>query len=566
MIRLPQDACAGVDIQCGLTATMRDGCRLVADVYRPFPTPAQPGPWPVLLMRQPYGRDIASTVVYAHPTWYARRGFIVVIQDVRGRGDSEGSFYAFRNEIEDGYDTVRWAARLPGSNGRVGMYGFSYQGSTQLLAALARPPELRALAPHMTAFDLDTGWFYRGGLLQLSTTLNWANQMLREDSRRLGAREAERLLDESYQNTGRLSGLLPVRDASPIVREDLPSYGADWIRNPSGSAYWKEFNLLDRISELGLPMFHISGWYDLYLRGSVDGYRAMARQHGGQFLLASPWVHIPWGNLIGGADLGSAAVPDIDDLQARWFHHWLDTDAPGPIPPELSGCRYFCLGENAWRTSSTWPPPEAKPQTWFLCSNGRANSRFGDGRLSEEAATGPDDLYNYDPEVPVVAPGGNQGGHALFGPHDLSAQQQGINLLVFDTPPFSAPCIVAADPVCVLHVTTTAPETSFVARLSRVTRDGKAIFLSLGAVRAAPRPGEAVRIILDPLAVRLDAGERLRLDVSSSAFPLLIRHPNTLADPAAVSRPAEFRRALQVVHHDSTRPSRLEITCLPVSA
>ena len=163
MIALPKNSCVGVEIECGVVALMRDGCRLMADIYRPAPTLESPGPWPVLLMRQPYGRDIASTVVYAHPTWYARRGFLVVIQDVRGRGDSDGAFYTFRNEIEDGYDTVRWAAALPGANGRVGMYGFSYQGSTQLLAALARPPELRALAPHMTAFDLYSGWFYRGG-------------------------------------------------------------------------------------------------------------------------------------------------------------------------------------------------------------------------------------------------------------------------------------------------------------------------------------------------------------------------------------------------------------------
>jgi len=186
VIALSKNSCVGVEIECGVVAGMRDGCRLVADIYRPAPTLGSPGPWPVLLMRQPYGRDIASTVVYAHPTWYARRRFLVVIQDVRGRGDSDGAFYAFRNEIEDGYDAVRWAAALHGANGRVGMYGFSYQGSTQLLAALARPPELRALAPHMTAFDLYSGWFYRGGLLQLSTTLSWASQMLREDSRRVG--------------------------------------------------------------------------------------------------------------------------------------------------------------------------------------------------------------------------------------------------------------------------------------------------------------------------------------------------------------------------------------------
>lgn len=555
-------ACAGVVLECGAVARMRDGCRLVADIYRPEPTPASPGPWPVLLMRQPYGRDIASTVVYAHPTWFARKGFIVVVQDVRGRGDSEGEFYCFRSEGTDGHDTVRWAAALPGANGRVGMYGFSYQASTQLLAALGRPPELRALAPHMTAFDLYSGWFYRDGLLQLSTTLGWASQMLREDSRRRGA-ESEAELDANWQNTGRLSGLLPVRDLRPLVNADLPGYGADWLRNPEAGGYWQEFDLLARVDELGLPMFHLSGWYDLYLRGSVDGYRAMARAHSNQFLLATPWVHLPWGNLTGGADFGPEAVPAVDEMMAAWFHHWLDHEQPSaPLPANLSGCRYFVLGENAWRQAAAWPPPEAMTETWFLSSAGRANSRFGDGKLGREPASGPDDIFNYDPEVPVAAPGGNQGGHAAFGPHDLAAQQQGINLLVYDTPVFAADAVLAGDAACVLHVTSSAPETSFVARLSRVTREGRAIFLTLGAARTRARQGAEVRIKLDPVAVRLGAGEKLRLDVASSAFPLLVRHPNTEVDPASVARASEFRRALQLVHHDAARPSHAELPFL----
>ncbi|EIP98579.1 putative hydrolase, CocE/NonD family [Opitutaceae bacterium TAV1] len=561
MITLPENAVSGVSFEGGALARMRDGVRLVADIYRPAPTPAAPGPWPVLLMRQPYGRDIASTVVYAHPVWFARRGFMVVVQDVRGRGDSEGEFYAFRQESEDGYDTVLWAAGLPGSNGRVGMYGFSYQASTQLLAALARPAPLRALAPHMTAFDLYSGWFYRDGLLQLSTTVGWAGQMLREDSRRLHS-PAEPALDENWLASGRLSHHLPVRDAPALTHPGLPSYGGDWLRHPAYDDYWREFDLLRRVGDLGLPMFHLSGWYDFYLRGSVDGYRAMAASHPHQFLLASPWVHIPWGPAVGGAHLGPAAEPVVDELLAAWFHHWLDHEKPSG-PPPLAGCRYFLLGENAWRDAPAWPPPGSGPQSWFLAGGGRANSRFGDGRLSTDGPSGPDDLFTYDPEVPVLAPGGNVNGHATFGPHDLSTQQQGNNLLVYTSPPLAADLVVAGDPVCTLHVQSSAAETAFVARLSRVLPDGKAIFLTLGAARVRARDGAEVRIALDPVAVRFAAGERIRLDVASSAFPLLIRHPDTLTDPASVSRAGDFVRALQIVKHDSDHPSRLELPTLP---
>lgn len=561
MVTLPAYALSGVSFEGGAVAPMRDGARLVADVYRPLPTEASPGPWPVLLMRQPYGRDIASTVVYAHPSWYARQGFMVVVQDVRGRGDSEGVFYAFRNEVDDGYDTVMWAASLPGSNGRVGMYGFSYQASTQLLAALGRPAPLKALAPHMTAFDPYSGWFYRDGLLQLSTTIGWAGQMLREDSRRLQS-AAEAALDANWLSSGRLSHHLPVRDAAPLTDGSLPTYAGDWLRHADADAYWAEFDLLRRVDKLGLPMFHLSGWYDFYLRGSVDGYRAMAAHHPGQFLLAAPWMHIPWGPSFGGANLGQAAEPAVDDMMAAWFHHWLDHDIPrGPAP--FAGCRYFVLGENAWREASSWPPPGGRPLVWFLASGGRANSRFGDGRLSPDAASGPDDLFTYDPEVPVLAPGGNQGGHATFGPHDLSAQQQGNNLLVYTSPPLACDLTVAGHPVCGLHVQSSAEETAFVVRLSRVLPDGRALFLSLGAARTRARDGAEVRVALDPVAVRFGAGERVRVDVASSAFPLLIRHPNTPEDPASVARARDFTRALQVVRHTPESPSFIELPVLP---
>jgi len=547
------EAFDGVDFLPAQEATLRDGTILVADVYRPQGT----GPWPVLLMRQPYGRDIASTVVYAHPTWWARKGFIVVIQDVRGRGDSSGDFYTFRHESDDGYDSVRWAAGLPGSNGRVGMYGFSYQGSTQLLAALAKPAPLRALAPHMTAFDLYSGWFYRNGILQLSTTLAWANQMLREDARRRGSPSSAEL-DESYLASGQLSNRFPLSQARPITTDDAPGYGRDWLQHPHYDHYWQEFDLLRRVSELGLPMFHLSGWYDFYLRGSIEGYEAMSRQHANQFLLAGPWQHFPWGNLLGGSDLGPAAIPQVDELMARWFHHWLDHATP-PAEPPFRGCHYFVLGENRWRESASWPPPEATSETWFLQSQGKANSRFGDGALSRQGASGPNDLYNYDPEVPVLAPGGNLGGLASFGPHDLAAQQQALNLLVYTSPTLETPVVVAGAPRVRLYFRSSAPRTHVVARLSRVTPEGNAVFLCLGAAPVEADRGAVVEIPLDPIAAKFLAGDCIRLDIASSAFPLLVRHPNTSTDPAAVQSPAEFRRALQIVYHDDPRPSQLHL-------
>src|SRR5580658_3493862 len=172
------DLGSGVSLERGVRCRTSDGVHLVSDHYYPYGL----GPNPTLLMRQPYGRDIASTVTYAHPVWFASHGYNVVIQDVRGRGDSEGDFYPFRHEARDGAETIRWLRARSESNGKVGMYGFSYQGLTQLLAAAEQPEGLVCIAPAMTACDLYSGWFYQGGALRLSSTLGWGLQMLKEDA------------------------------------------------------------------------------------------------------------------------------------------------------------------------------------------------------------------------------------------------------------------------------------------------------------------------------------------------------------------------------------------------
>lgn len=550
----------GVHYECGVPCTLRDGTVLVADVY----TPPGEGSFPVLLMRQPYGRDIASTVVYAQPTWFARQGYLVVVQDVRGRGDSEGAFHPFVQEAEDGYDSVQWAAALPKANGRVGMYGFSYQGSTQLLAAKERPPALVCLAPHMTAFDLYSGWFYRGGLLQAGTTTGWGNQMLREDAKRLEAWGAYEALERAWASPGALARRLPLAGIAEFVDEGLPGYARDWLEHDTYDAYWEALNLLKEAAAIArYPVFHLAGWYDFYLRGSMDGYRALHEEAPErQFLVVGPWGHIPWGTTVGGRDLGPAARLDTDRLLLRWLDRWLKGDASAAA--ETSGVKYFVMGANDWREAPRWPPLEAVTRTLYLASQGNANARFGDGALCEEAVDGPPDRFNYDPEVPVLAPNG--GG---FGPGDLSAGQEGNNLLVYTGEVVKEPFILAGQPHVRLTVQSSAEHTAFVARLSKVSADGReAMFLSLGAVTVGPgdwREDSTARleIVLDDIACAFAEGERPRLDLASSAFPLLARHPNTETSANRVASAREFRRALQVVFHDEARPSTLTFSAIP---
>lgn len=550
----PQSFYQDISFQQDVGLTLKDGTKLFSDIF----TPRGEGPFPVLLMRQPYGKDIASTVVYAPPAYFARQGFLVVIQDVRGRGKSEGTFNPFFQETEDGLETIAWAADLPQSNGSVGMYGFSYQGSTQLYPSLAQPEPLKAIAPHMTAFDPYSGWFYREGLLQLGTTLGWGNQMLRESAWRSGNREVYQALEKAWENPGALSRQLPIVDCDPLCRDQASSFVRDWLEHDNYDAYWESLNLLPRADQIALPTFHLSGWYDFYLRGSLDGYRALhSRYPDRQYLVAGPWAHIPWGDRAhSGEPFGPRAFLDTDALLVRWFKKWLTEEEPVET---LEGAKYFFLGTNHWESATQWPPPDAEPATFFLASGGRANSRFGNGQLSRESSSGPPDTFNYDPEVPVLAPGGSFSGSLAWGPSDLSSSQQGNNLLVYTTPPFACETRLLGQARCHLSVASTAEETAFVCRLSRVTENGQAFFLCLGVGRwDSSREAEGLTITLDDTACAFRPGERLRLDIASSAFPLLIRHPNTRKSPARVANAAEFERATQVVHHSPQQPSFLE--------
>jgi putative CocE/NonD family hydrolase len=403
------DMGGGVMLERGVPCAMRDGVVLLADHYYP---PGQETT-PTLLMRQPYGRDIASTVVYAHPVWFARQGYNVVIQDVRGRGDSEGEFYPFRHEARDGADTIAAIRRRPECNGRVGMYGFSYQGMTQLLAAAERPEGLECIAPAMTAHDLYRGWFYQNGALRLASTLGWGLQMLKEDARRRGLREASDRLERAWANLSVQYLETPYGPHPAIHSEGLPTYVRDWMEHDAPGAYWREQDISERVDAITVPALHISGWYDTYLTGSIDGFRSLrrsagtahAREH--QYLLAGPWVHIPWGDRIGGYVLGEAAVFDTDALHLRWFNHWLkDSGEFAGEPRVRSFTMDFATGNGAWREAEDWP--EAANSVLYLHSEGRANSSKGDGRLSVQAPSAemPPDVLVYDPEVPVMGPGG----------------------------------------------------------------------------------------------------------------------------------------------------------------
>lgn len=487
------------------------GVRLDADVY----TPESEGTFPVLVMRQPYGRAIASTVVYAHPRWYAAHGYIVVVQDVAGRGSSSGEFDPFGNqEIADGYDTVQWAAHLPQSDGQVGMYGFSYQGMTQLYAAQARPPALKAICPAMVASDLYSGWFYEQGAFCLQVNLTWALQLAAETARRYHDESAFQSLRSAAQSP-------PFAHLPEVLHEQLQRYAPfyfDWHRQRDPETdYWQQRNPQLNAIDPALPMLHVGGWFDPYLRGTLACYQQMqALSTAAQLLLVGPWGHLPWGRRAGSQDLGPAAQNPIDQLQLRWFDHWLkgiDTGLLNNPPINL-----FVMGENSWQAYDHWPPT-ANQCIYTVHSNGLASTRDDAGQLLDERPKTEDalpDVLVHDPWRPVPS----LGGHAALpaGVFERSHLDGRTDVLIYTTAPLEAPLHFVGVPELTLTCLSSHPEFDLGATLSQVTPTGQVYNLSqgYGHYRLSEQP---LKLKLQAIAALVPAGHHLRLSLSGASFP-----------------------------------------------
>ncbi len=557
----------GVRLERGVTCRMSDGVALVSDHYYAAGSPEVA--MPTLLMRQPYGRDIASTVVYAHPVWFARHGYNVVIQDVRGRGDSEGTFYPFRHEGRDGAETIAWLRERPECNGKVGMYGFSYQGATQLLAAAEQPEGLVCISPAMAACDLYGGWFYHNGALRLGSAMGWGLQMLRFDARRLGLRAAHDALESAWGKVREQPLFAPYGELPVLQGNGLPSYVKDWFEHTSRDSYWSGLDVQDRLEKISVPALHVAGWYDTYLQGSWDGYKALragagtafAREH--QYLLAGPWVHIPWGAKVGEGNFGPDAAVDTDAILLRWFNHWLKDSGEFAHEPKV---RHFALGAGV-KEAGRWCGSEGLDGDTmldlYLKGDGKANSSKGDGALTGEPEATGTDYFVYDPEVPVFGPGGSAGISGLF---DQAAMEQGNNVLVYTSQPLRVSLHVFGSPELVLYGSTSAVSADFVGKLVRVTPEGRAECISIGIARSSYAFGETYaadtvlewRFELEPTSCVFGVGDRVRLEVAGCAFPLYDRNPSN-GTPARLASPWNWERSTHALWHGGSRPSCLKL-------
>ena len=566
--------------------TTREGTTLRADVFRPD----GPGRFPVLLSRLPYdknGRRRPGDIDV-----FVERGYVVIIQDTRGRFASDGDEYLpLAWEANDGYDAVEWAAELPYADGQVGTMGQSYLGATQYLLAPTRPPHLKASFPASAPADFHQAWVYHtGGAFELGWQIPYAILMARDTIARKGLTstllpELERelapavtpwappLSAEAYRR-------LPLMAWAKLL-EPVARYLTDYLRHPEDGPVWWALNLERRHGAIDVPMYHVTSWYDIFLHGGLANFCGLRRgamtdpARAAQKLLIGPWAHLfpytsPTSSGTGDIDFGPAALIDLHAIQLRWFDHWLKGVDTGILdePP----IKIFVMGANRWRDEHEWPLARTRFTPYYLHGRGRANTAGGDGALSPDApGDEPPDRFVYDPNDPVPTGGGNTLILAM-GVMDQRPVEARADVLVYTSAVVTDALEVTGPVVVTLHAASSAPDTDFTAKLVDVRPDGYAQNLADGIVRARYRDSREIPAPLTPGAVSrftIDLwatshvflpGHRLRVEISSSNFPRFDRNLNTGDDQATGTR---WQAAQQTVFHDARYPSHILLPIIP---
>jgi hypothetical protein len=519
----------------------------------------------------------------------ASNGYAVAIQDVRGRYTSEGEFYTFFNEINDGYDSIEWLASQPWCTGKVGMYGASYVGATQWLAAKSKAPSLAAIVPGVTASDYHEGWAWQGGAFELGFNLSWAIGALASAnwanlSRQLNLSPAQ--FDDIIRAKDALTegyAFLPLQDLKDL-KGDLAPYYYDWLAHPEYDDYWKQVCIEESHAEIGIPAFNFGGWYDIFLGGTIRNYERMRKlgatedARRGQRLVIGPWVHggSP-GNVSGEYNYGTRASSLAIDLMGqmlRFYDQWLKGEDSGIM--DEKPVRVFVMGENVWRYEDDWPLARAQETRYYLHSRGKANSLNGDGALSTETPSDePPDVFVYNPLDPVPTRGGGlccDPAFMMSGAYDQRSVEARPDVLVYSTPPLAEDTEVTGPISVTLYASSSARDTDFTAKLVDVSPCGYARNLTDGIIRARYRkprakaslirPGQVYEYTIDLWATSnlFKKGHRIRLEVSSSNFPRFDRNTNT-GEP--IGSDSGFVAALQTVHHTSEHPSCVTLPVVP---
>lgn len=547
-----------VRFQFNLPVRMRDGVTLAAHVF----LPKKEGKYPVILIRTPYGKEGEQ----AGALYFAERGYAVIVQDTRGRNDSDGEWYAFKNEADDGHASIEWAAGQSWSNGKVVTMGGSYLAIDQWLAATRGSSHLAAMVVLVSPSDLYRNTIYPGGAFQLGTAASWAvgtgrHRMMAEEMKLISWPQIFRHL--------------PVESNASAAGFE-PKFYRDWIDHPARDGYWQAMSWTDVYAKLDIPVLHVGGWFDIFQEGTIENFVEMTRQapeaaRKAQKLLVGPWAHGAFGPKVGEVDFGPKSVIDVRARGLRWLDHYVrgeQNGADAEPPVEI-----FTMGANVWRSEAAWPPPHTLPTKFFLHSNGRANAAQGDGTLSSASPDDePPDNYDYDPADPIPTTGGGTCCNPVLIPWGAMDQRRIDNrkdVLIYTSSPLEADLEVTGPVEVRLFASSSAPDTDWTAKLVDVAPDGFAMNLTDGILRARFRKSFARPELLNPGKVYefvvqagntsnvFRKGHRIRLEISSSNSPRFSRNTNTGRQP---EKDSGFSVARQTVYHDRARPSSVILT------
>jgi putative CocE/NonD family hydrolase len=544
---------------------MRDGVKLYADVYRP----RREGKFPVLVVRTPYG--VQRDGMHESKIRFAQRGYAVVVQDTRGRYQSEGTWEPFRHEAEDGHDTIQWAAQQPWSTGKVATEGGSYLGHVQWRAASLAPPNLVTIFPMVASTSIYHNWAYVGGAFRLSFNYGWGAVRM----------PARIMLPQYWHDAAYAPEELKYETILwhlPLNRGDLMSsnqgvqHYRDWLKHQSYDDYWRAISDEERFPNIKVPAHTSGGWFDIFLAGTINGFAGLRARGGSEIarreskMIIGPWGHGP-SQKTGDVDFGPSAMRELFLRELRWYDHYLKGEDNGinrEPPVEI-----FYMGSNRWVKADDWPIPGTAFTPFYLSSGGRANSSRGDGRLQAEKAGGAQsDEFLYDPNQPVPTVGGNNccGTPTLAGPRDQRSIEARHDVLVYTGEILKQPLSIAGPVKLKLYAATDGPDTDFVAKLVDVHPNGFAMNIAEGILRARfrkgldkmelLRPNEVYEFEIDLIATAnvFLPGHRMRVDITSSNFPQFDRNPNTGEDLGVSDK---VRLARQKIFHTAERPSHI---------
>ena len=563
---------AGVEARYDVKVPMRDGVRLSADIY--FPR-EQSGPFPVILYRTPYdnGDYNEFTNLVDQAVFYTQNGYAYVAQDARGRNDSEGEYYPWVNEFNDGYDTIEWIGSQPWCDGNVGMSGPSYVGYVQWQAASMESRYLKAIAPRVIGGNHHEGAHFQSGAFQLGLTTTWSFMT-----------DGRTWQNIDLYNWDQLFSVLPLKDIPKVAGKEIRHF-QDWIEHPDYDDYWKSLSIEERYQNIKIPVLQIGGWYDTFVGGTFGNFVGM-REKGGSELarkhqkaIVGPWIH--WASFAdftraGDADFGKTSILDLMEIELRWYNRWLkgidngiDQEAP---------LRIFVMGTNQWRDEHEWPLARTNFTPYYFHSDSSANSLLGDGTLSTQPpANEPCDRYVYNPAFPTPTHGGCnccRPDIVAWGGYDQRPLEHRSDVLVYTSDPLEEDLEVTGPVIVKLHASTNGRDTDFTAKLVDVHPDGYAVNLCDGIIRGRYRESTAYQKLLEPDAAyefTIDLfptsrvflkGHRIRVDIASSNFPRFDRNPNT---GNRFGQDAEMRVAHQEIFHDAARPSHILLPVIPGS-